>query len=174
MKALLPLYSLLALSFAAVGANPGGSKAPQLSAFKVGRSITGPAVDLSKAKGKAVFIDAWGIHCGPCLALMPEVEKLSHRYKDKLIVIGAHSQEGTDAEIKAVVKEKRVTYAIVDGVTSPVNFEMLPFGFVFDANGTLLFAGRPDDQEFEKAIHKAVQTVSADTSKPSGLDALKR
>jgi hypothetical protein len=61
---------------------------------------------------------------------MPEVEKMSRRYKDKLVVIGAHSQQGTDYEIKAVEKDKRVSYGITDGVRSPVNFNGLPYGFV--------------------------------------------
>jgi len=175
MKTFLPVLAFVIVSSLAP-ARGAETAVPShsLSEFKVGRTITGPAVDLGQAKGKAVFIDAWGIHCGPCLALMPEVEKMSRRYKDKLVVIGAHSQQGTDDEIKAVAKEKRVSYGITDGVRSPVNFNGLPYGFVFDANGALIFAGRPSDREFEKAIRKAVQSVSASTSTASGLDALKR
>jgi thioredoxin 1 len=31
-----------------------------------------------------VVLDFWGPQCGPCLALMPEVEKLSARYEGKV------------------------------------------------------------------------------------------
>jgi thiol-disulfide isomerase/thioredoxin len=175
MKSLLPLVAL-AIASTLTAAHGAETAVPShnLSEFKVGRTITGPAVDLGQAKGKAVFIDAWGIHCGPCLALMPEIEKMSRRYKDKLVVIGAHSQQGTDDEIKAVVKDKRVSYGITEGVRSPVDFNGLPFGFIFDADGALLFAGRPSDREFDKAIRKAVQSVSDSASKTSALDTLKR
>lgn len=177
MKTLLPLFAMAIVSSVSIASGAEtATPSHTLSEFKVGRTITGPAIDLQQAKGKAVFIDAWGIHCGPCLALMPEIEKMSRRYKDKLVVVGAHSQNGTDDQIKAVVKDKRVTYGITDGVRSPIDFNGLPYGFVFDANGALVFAGRPSDREFEKAIRKAVQSVSASATaaRPSGLDALKK
>lgn len=172
------LFATVLVSLTAASVSPAADPAPavpahNISEFKFGRGIMGPAVDVAQLKGKAVFVDAWGINCGPCLALLPEVEKLSRRHKDKLIVIGAHSQQGSDADVQAVVKEKRLSFAITDGVQSPVQFNGIPFGFVFDATGALVFAGRPNDREFEKAIRKAVQTVSAG-AKASGLDALKR
>ena len=31
-----------------------------------------------------VLIDFWGSQCGPCLALMPQVEALSEKYRDQV------------------------------------------------------------------------------------------
>ena len=36
---------------------------------------------------KPVLIDFWGPQCGPCLALMPAVEQLAERHKDKLKLV---------------------------------------------------------------------------------------
>jgi thiol-disulfide isomerase/thioredoxin len=119
-----------------------------------------------------VLIDAWGIHCGPCLASLPDIEKIAKRYKGKMVVIGAHSQNATDDEVKDVVKKNRLSYTITKGVNGPVNFNAIPHVFVFDTTGKLLFEGHPSDNEFDKAIRKSVQGTST-TSAPSALDNLK-
>lgn len=31
-----------------------------------------------------VIVDLWGPQCGPCLALMPQVEELAHEYEGKV------------------------------------------------------------------------------------------
>lgn len=173
MKALLLALSLLAatLTLRAAEAAP----AAKLSQFKLGAFITGPQTTLAEATGKAVLIDAWGIHCGPCLASLPDIEKIAKHYKDKMLVFGAHSQAGTDDEVKDVVKKNKLTYTITNGVTSPVAFSTIPRVFVFDTAGALVFTGSPFDAEFEHALRKATQGASAPAgAKPSGLDALKK
>ena len=34
--------------------------------------------------GKPVLVDFWGPQCAPCLALMPQIEKLEQTYGDKI------------------------------------------------------------------------------------------
>ena len=148
----------------------------QLSQFKLGAYITGPQATLDSASGKAVLIDAWGIHCGPCLASLPDIEKIAKRYKDKMVVFGAHSQAGTDDEVKEVVKKNKLTYTITNGVTSPVPFNAIPRVFVFNTAGALVYFGSPFEKEFERSLHKAVSGAgsSGAGAKPSGLDWLKK
>jgi thiol-disulfide isomerase/thioredoxin len=144
----------------------------QIGEFKIGAHITGPEVSAADLNGKAVLIDAWGIHCGPCLASLPDIEKIAKRYKDKMVVIGAHSQNATDDEVRDVVKKNRLSYTITKGVNGPVNFNAIPHVFVFDTAGKMLFEGHPADKEFDKAIRKSVAGAST-TSAPSALDSLK-
>ena len=173
MKTLLVSLTLLAatLSLRAAEATP----AAKLSQFKLGAYITGPQTTLADATGKAVLIDAWGIHCGPCLASLPDIEKIAKHYKDKMLVFGAHSQAGTDDEVKDVVKKNKLTYTITNGVNSPISFSGIPRVFVFDTTGALVFTGSPFDTEFERSLRKATQGASgAAGAKPTGLDALKK
>jgi thiol-disulfide isomerase/thioredoxin len=174
MKAILVSLAILAstLTIRAAEATPSA----KLSQFKLGEYITGPQVTLDNATGKAVLIDAWGIHCGPCLASLPDIEKISKHYKDKMLVFGAHSQAGTDDEVKDVVKKNKLTYTITKGVNSPISFSGIPRVFVFDTTGALVYTGSPFDAEFEKSLRKATKDAgtSGGAAKPSGLDALKR
>jgi thiol-disulfide isomerase/thioredoxin len=39
-------------------------------------------------KNKFILIDFWGTHCPQCKKAIPELNKISKKYKDKLIVIG--------------------------------------------------------------------------------------
>ena len=173
MKAILVSLTLLAaaVTLRAAEAMPSA----QLSQFKLGTYITGPQVTLADAAGKAVLIDAWGIHCGPCLASLPDIEKISKHYKDKMLVFGAHSQAGTDAEIMDVVKKNKLSYTIVKSVSSPISFSGIPRVFVFDTTGALVYTGSPFEQEFERSLRKATQGASgAAGARPTGLDALKK
>ncbi|HWB06844.1 MAG TPA: TlpA disulfide reductase family protein [Verrucomicrobiales bacterium] len=129
-----------------------------LADFKIGASITGPEVKLEDLKGKAVIIENWGVNCGPCLASLPDMQKLSKRHKENLVLIGAHSQDATDDKVKEVVKKHKLTYSIVKGSNSPsdVSSNTIPHAYVFDAEGKLLFHGVPSDPKFDKAVRKAV------------------
>ncbi len=144
--------------------------------FKLGAHIDGPQTTLEAAKGKAVLIEQWGIHCGPCLASLPEIEKISRRYKDRMAVFGAHAQKGTDEEVKAVVKKNRLSYTITNNMQGPIQTGGIPHVFLFDTAGSLIYHGHPADKEFEKMVRKAVQGAAgtATSSSGSGLDALKR
>jgi len=173
MKALLIAVTLLAAAVTLHAADAAPSA--KLSQFKLGAHITGPEATLDTAAGKAVLIDAWGIHCGPCLASLPDIEKIAKRYKDKMVVFGAHSQGGTDDEVKEVVKQKKLSFTITKGVTSPIAFNGIPRVFVFDTTGALVFTGSPFDQDFERSLRKATAGASgAGAAKPSGLDSLKK
>ncbi len=174
MKAILSSLSMLV--FAAVSLHAAeAAPTAKLSQFKLGSYITGPEATLETAAGKAVLIEAWGIRCGPCLASLPDIEKIAKRYKDKMVVFGAHSQDGTDDAVKEVVKKNRLSYTITKGVNSPISFSGIPRVFVFDTAGALVFTGSPFDQEFEKSLRKATAGASsAAGAKPSGLDALKK
>jgi len=167
LLSLTVIAALSAFSFAA-GKEKTSVADHQISEFKLGTHITGPEVSAADLQGKAVLIDAWGVHCGPCLASLPDIEKIAKRYKDKMVVIGAHSQSATDDEVREVVKKNRLSYTITKGVNGPVNFS----SFVFDTTGKMLFEGHPMDKDFDKAVRKSVQGASG-TAAPSALDSLK-
>ena len=93
-----------------------------------------------------------------------------------MVVFGAHSQAGTDDEVKEVVKKNKLSYTITNGVTSPVPFNAIPRVFVFNTAGALVYFGSPFEKEFERSLHKAVSGAgsSGAGAKPSGLDWLKK
>jgi len=59
-----------------------GEEAPD---FEI-KDEKGSIVHLSDFKGKYVYIDCWNTHCGPCIAEMPAMKKLSDDLANKNIV----------------------------------------------------------------------------------------
>ncbi len=137
-----------------------------LSQWKLGNLITGPEVKLEDIKNKGVVIEYWGVNCGPCLASLPDMEKLAKRNKETVAFIGAHSQNATDDEVKAVVKKNKLSYTITAGANGPVSVSGIPHAVVFDAAGKLIYSGHPASGDFEKAVRAA--SKSAKTSATAG------
>ena len=62
---------------------------------------------------KVTMINFWEPWCGPCVAEMPELEKLYENYKDKgLYVIGVFSSEDQIEDVKSVLAQAGTTYPI--------------------------------------------------------------
>lgn len=159
----------------AFGAEPAtGAADATLSQFEFGELISGPALSADALKGKAVVIEKWGVNCGPCLASLPEMEKMWRRNKTKMVLVGAHVQSATNEEVRAVVDKNKLSYSITAGVRGPSLNSSIPHAMVFDASGKMLFNGHPTDREFERAVKKATSGTKSASSTPSGLDALKR
>ncbi len=95
------------------------STPPSIYDFKV-ESIDGKKIDLSQFKGKKILIVNTASKCG-YTPQYKELEELSKRYKDKLVVIGFpannfNKQEpGTNLDIKAFCEENYgVTFLLAD------------------------------------------------------------
>ncbi len=71
--------------------------------LKFDSATDGKAVDLSKLHGKVVLLDFWATWCGPCMAKLPEIQKINGKYKGKdFQLIGISLDEDKDALLKTV------------------------------------------------------------------------
>jgi thiol-disulfide isomerase/thioredoxin len=165
MKLFTSILASLALLAGIQAADKKDTSVPnaKLSDYHLGELITGPAVDLANTGGKAVVIEAWGVHCGPCLASLPHMEQLAKANKNDTIFVGAHSQDASDDEVKAVVKKNRLTYSIVKGVNGPGGTGTIPQAYVFDTTGTLIYCGSPLERGFDTAVRKAGRPATTAT-----------
>src|SRR5947199_8917493 len=60
---------------------------------------------LAQYRGKIVVLDFWATWCGPCAEVMPQMQKLHEKYKDRgVTVFGVSSWEKNDPGV--LMKEK--------------------------------------------------------------------
>ena len=78
------------------------------------RDIDGNYIDETVFSNHTLtMINFWEPWCGPCVAEMPELEKLYENYKDQgLYVIGVFSSDDQIEDVKAVLAQAGTTYPV--------------------------------------------------------------
>ena len=125
---------------------------------------SGPKISAADLAGKVVMVDQWGINCPPCRALLPSMQKLWNANKAKpFILIGAHCQGRNPEKVKELVDANKLTYPIYDWAglaDAPSSGGGLPFMYVVDHRGKVVYSGRNHD-EAEAAVQKAIAAIGA-------------
>ncbi len=100
-------------------------------------------------EGKVVFLNFWAIFCGPCVAEMPNIQKLHEEYGDEVEVIAINVTEGYD-EISGFIKDR---YTFTIGRDKPLGntfgIKYIPTTYVIDKDGIITY-GSSGDLSFEK------------------------
>ena len=64
-------------------------------------------------RGKIVLIDFWATWCGPCVAALPDVQKLATKYKNQgVVVVGLHTATPDAKRVLDFARGKGLTYPI--------------------------------------------------------------
>lgn len=136
-----------------------GDPAPAISvqAWVQGAPVT------SFEKDHVYVLEFWATWCGPCIAAMPHLSKLSEQYKDKATFIGVNilerpTEEGVPADALALVSNfmtknpGRMTYTVaVDGPQAfmaknwfkAAGQSGIPCSIIVDQQGKIAWIGHP-------------------------------
>jgi thiol-disulfide isomerase/thioredoxin len=108
--------------------------------------INGVLFDSSKLRGKVLVINFWATWCGPCVAEIPEIQKVYPNFGEDVFFIAIDSFE--DA---SVPKDKVIEFVDSEKITFPVaydssgqigkefNVKSIPTTFIIDPKGRTLF-----------------------------------
>ncbi|MBO4494816.1 MAG: TlpA family protein disulfide reductase [Clostridiales bacterium] len=139
------------------------------------RDREGKVVDDSIFSGHKVtmlnFFEPW---CGPCVAEMPGLEKLSQSYESSdFQIIGFYAQypsDDLDKEMDEVLAETKVTYPILffTSELKDLTTEYVPTTVFVDENGNVitienedkLLVGSRSESDWKALIDKAIAQVS--------------
>ena len=116
-------------------------------------------------QGKVVLVDRWGYKCPPCRQLMPRLEAVWQSYKSKpFVLLGGHCPGwGTKEEVAELAKELELTYPLYEGAglkEKEPEFDAIPFLYVIDATGRIVYRGR-DERQAEAAVVTALTNLAS-------------
>ena len=111
LKPMLDAAQLKAQAEAAKAARPTppalGTPAPKWSL--VG-STEGKVPSLEDLRGKPIFLDFWGVWCGPCVNTLPTLEKLRQKFEPRGVAfVSIHTPGEEMAKIRRVLEFKKTT-----------------------------------------------------------------
>lgn len=139
-----------------------GKEAP---AFAL-KDLEGKEIKLADVvgEGKVVWINFWGLRCGPCVRELPALEKLHNKYKSKGLVLLAINTDGVDSEFirnqfeqRPDLKPVAVTFPILPdsefSVIDSYGLEGAPLNVMIDSKGIIRFRheGYEDGDEVKYA-----------------------
>ena len=111
--------------------------------------------DLAKGK-KGVLLDFWASWCGPCMNLMPELQKKAKKLGSKgILVAGMNTENAGKAE--SVRKKRKIGFTwLVEPEGRPLSqmlkINSIPRMILVAPDGKVLFNGHPMDDELVSSL----------------------
>jgi thiol-disulfide isomerase/thioredoxin len=136
-----------------------GKKAPE---FSVEQWMNREKVDL---KGKVVLVDFWATWCGPCRAVIPELNDFQKKFGDKLVVIGVSNEK--PEIVKKFMEGTKMEYAVAvdmkQKMMDVLGVEGIPHVMIISPDGIVRWQGFPSDDK-DKLTEQVIEQIIAASS----------
>ena len=145
-----------------------GKPAPEFTL----KDLDGTALDLMELRGRVVWLNFWGLRCGPCVRELPTLQKIHLAYADKgLLIIGVNA-DGVDSEFirkqfssRDDLKKAEVTFPLAPdeefGVIDAYGLMGAPLNVMIDQEGVIRFRHEGYEDGDEAHYLEVVQKLLA-------------
>lgn len=115
MKIILTAIFLIAFSIPALSIAQEGDDLKVMPKISL-QDFDGKAVQSDQFKGSIVIVDLWATWCGPCIAEIPEYNRLQEKYAEKGVkLVGVTMASGKAKEVQPFVARHQMKYTILMG-----------------------------------------------------------
>ncbi|MCH2146049.1 MAG: redoxin domain-containing protein [Phycisphaerales bacterium] len=116
-----------------------GKEAP---GFELKTLRTDETVSLESLRGKVVVLDFWATWCGPCVAGLPTMDKVTSEFKDKGVVFYAIDLREPADRVRSFVDKKKWTFPVLmddkGEIANKYGVSGIPHSVVIGKDGTIL------------------------------------
>jgi cytochrome c biogenesis protein CcmG, thiol:disulfide interchange protein DsbE len=96
--------------------------------------------------GKFVLVDFWATWCAPCRSVIPNLNAMQEKYKNRLVIIGLSDE--SESAVK-LMSSPRIEYAVAIDTKArtkkAVQVEAIPHALLMDPQGFVRFEGNPQN-----------------------------
>ena len=124
------------------------------------QTLTGERFNLAEQRGRPIFLNFWATWCPPCLAEMPDMQKLQQALGDSILIVGI---DGEPADtVREFVQDRGYTWTFVldpdNEAARTYDVSFIPTSVFIDAKGVIVrkFVGQKDYETFLKAAREAI------------------
>lgn len=121
-------------------------------------NLDGQAVSLMQSQNRPILINFWATWCAPCLAEMPDLNKLYKTYKDDVDFYFI-SQESPEV-LKRFLNSKNYDFPVFtqqSKLPQPLVNEALPTTYLIDSNGEIMIKATGAAKWNDEDVHQIIE-----------------
>ncbi len=121
----------------------------------------GQVSTLKKMQGKVFLLNFWATYCLPCVAEIPDLNKIHNKYHKKGFTVMGVALDDDLYAVKAFAENQEIQYPIVircKHIEKNFGLTCMPTSYLIDKQGMILhtYKGKPDFQDLSKRIENAL------------------
>ncbi|HLO97472.1 MAG TPA: TlpA disulfide reductase family protein [Fimbriimonas sp.] len=128
-----------------------------------GQTVLGQIPSKQEMSGKVLLIDLWATWCGPCRAVIPEMNKWAKKFEKDLVIVGVSDEK--PEVIQEFAKATPMNYAVTSDSTKSMSKALgvagIPHVIVMSKDGVVRYQGFPLQEEDKLTTEKLAQIIEA-------------